>query len=55
VRRHAQEMDDEVMTAHIGLYVNDFTVNLGEEGARAVAHLFAIAETEGILPAAGPR
>ena len=55
VRRHAQEMDDEVMAAHIGLYVNDFTVNLGEEGASAVAHLLAIAETEGILPAAGPQ
>ena len=36
VRRYAQEMDEAVIRAHIGLYVNDFTVDLGVEGRRAV-------------------
>ena len=41
VRRHAQEMDAAVMRRHIDLYVNSFSVELGEEGERAVRELFA--------------
>jgi 1,4-dihydroxy-6-naphthoate synthase len=37
-RRHAQSLEDAVMRAHIGLYVNAFTRDLGDEGGRAVAH-----------------
>ncbi len=33
---HAQEMDPVVTRQHIELYVNDYTVDLGEEGLRAV-------------------
>jgi len=51
VRQHAQELDDDVTRAHIDLYVNDFTVDLGAEGHAAVDHLFAIATREGIIPA----
>ena len=36
VMAHAQEMDPEVAKAHIGLYVNEFTVDLGPEGLAAV-------------------
>jgi len=36
VRCHAQEMDEEVMRQHVDLYVNDFSVDLGEAGLRAV-------------------
>ena len=39
VRRHAQEMDPEVMRRHIDLYVNSFSVELGEEGEQAVREL----------------
>ncbi len=39
VREHAQEMDEEVIKAHIGLYVNEFSVNLGENGNTAVTRL----------------
>jgi 1,4-dihydroxy-6-naphthoate synthase len=39
VRAHAQEMDDEVQRRHVALYVNEFSVDLGEEGERAVAEL----------------
>lgn len=43
VRRHAQSLDDDVIAAHIGLYVNDFSLDLGEEGRRAVERLFSVA------------
>lgn len=36
VKRHAQELEDEVIDKHISLFVNDFTVSLGDEGRRAV-------------------
>lgn len=39
VRAHAQEMDEEVMRAHIDLYVNDYSLDLGDEGHAAVLHL----------------
>ena len=51
VRHHAQEMDDSVTAAHIDLYVNDFTVDLGEEGEAAVSHLLRTAEKNEIIPA----
>jgi 1,4-dihydroxy-6-naphthoate synthase len=39
VRKYAQEMDDMVMKSHIGLYVNDFSVDLGDMGEKAVEML----------------
>ncbi len=39
VRAHAQEMEDSVMQAHIDLYVNDFSLDLGDEGRAAVLRL----------------
>jgi len=50
VRRHAQEMDDDVMRRHIARYVNDFTRNYGSEGEAAIAHLLATAERLGLVP-----
>ena len=52
VRAHAQEMSDDVMYRHIDLYVNEFSVDLGSEGRRAVELLFAKAATTGIIPPA---
>ncbi|MCF8258494.1 MAG: 1,4-dihydroxy-6-naphthoate synthase [Flavobacteriales bacterium] len=40
-REHAQEMDPEVMRRHIALYVNDFSLNLGEKGRAAVQRMYA--------------
>jgi 1,4-dihydroxy-6-naphthoate synthase len=51
IREHAQEMSDEVCAAHISLYVNDFSSELGEEGERAIAELLRRAEEAGIVPA----
>jgi 1,4-dihydroxy-6-naphthoate synthase len=39
VKEHAQELDDRVIDSHIALFVNDFSLSLGEEGRRAVAML----------------
>jgi len=50
VRKHAQEMEDDVMRQHIALYVNDFTKNYGPEGEAAIAHLLSTAEQLGIVP-----
>ncbi|MEZ4990165.1 MAG: 1,4-dihydroxy-6-naphthoate synthase [Saprospiraceae bacterium] len=50
VRPYAQEMEESVMMAHIGLYVNNFTRNLGPSGRAAVQHLFDTAHEKGIIP-----
>jgi len=41
VRAHSQELSDEVCDAHIALYVNEFSVDLGDEGLAAIEHLVA--------------
>jgi 1,4-dihydroxy-6-naphthoate synthase len=50
VRAHAQEMSEEVMYKHIDLYVNEYSVDLGSEGRRAVEVLFRTAADAGIIP-----
>ena len=50
IREHAQELDDQVIDAHISLYVNDFTLDLGEEGVAAVETLLGRAEERGLIP-----
>jgi len=52
VRAHAQEMDEEVMYKHIDLYVNEYSIDLGAEGRRAVETLFDRARGAGIIPPA---
>jgi 1,4-dihydroxy-6-naphthoate synthase len=41
VRAHCQEMSDEVCRRHIDLYVNEFTIDLGDDGLAAVDALLA--------------
>jgi 1,4-dihydroxy-6-naphthoate synthase len=50
VREHAQEMSEDVMYSHIDLYVNEYSVDLGVEGKRAVELLFERATATGIIP-----
>ena len=40
VKCHAQEMERDVIDAHIALYVNCYSVSLGEKGKKAVQLLF---------------
>jgi 1,4-dihydroxy-6-naphthoate synthase len=42
VRRHAQALDEAVMRQHVDLYVNDFSLGLGEAGRRAVETLLRV-------------
>ena len=39
MREHAQEFDDDVLRQHVELYVNPWTVDLGERGRAAIAEL----------------
>lgn len=50
IRQHSQEMSAEVCAAHIDLYVNDFSNDLGEEGERAINCLLQRAERAGLIP-----
>jgi 1,4-dihydroxy-6-naphthoate synthase len=50
IRQHAFEMEDAVMQAHIDLYVNEFSLDVGALGERAVNELFARAEDRGLIP-----
>jgi 1,4-dihydroxy-6-naphthoate synthase len=50
VRANAQEMSEGVMYQHIDLYVNDYSVDLGREGRRAVEVLFERARAVGVIP-----
>lgn len=50
IRAHAQELDDAVTDAHINLYVNDFSRDLGAAGVLAVETLLARAEARGLIP-----
>ena len=52
IREHAQELDDEVCRRHIELYVNDFSVELGDEGKAAIDELLRRGRASGLLPAA---
>lgn len=40
VQLHAQEMEREVIQSHINLYVNEYSISLGEKGKKAVKLLF---------------
>lgn len=42
VKQHSQEMDEAVMRQHIDLYVNNYSLGLGEEGRKAVETLLDI-------------
>jgi len=42
VRMHSQEMEPEVMKKHIDLYVNQFSLNLGEDGKRAIQKVLTV-------------
>jgi 1,4-dihydroxy-6-naphthoate synthase len=50
LQRHAQEHSDEVLWAHVDLYVNASTLELGGEGRAALAALASLARERGSLP-----
>lgn len=44
VKAHAQELDDEVINRHIDLFVNEFSLSLGEQGRAAMGALTGVEE-----------
>jgi len=53
IKQHAQELSDDVIDSHINLYVNEFSIDLGDEGAAAVRELIARADKAGIIAEQG--
>ena len=49
IKNHAQEMNEEVMQKHIDLYVNQYSIDLGETGKNAIALLFEKATAMGFI------
>lgn len=50
IRLHAQEMSEAVMYKHIELYVNRYSLSLGDEGKAAIRTLFDKAWGMGLIP-----
>ncbi|RMG57634.1 MAG: 1,4-dihydroxy-6-naphthoate synthase [Bacteroidetes bacterium] len=48
---HAQEMEESVMRAHIDLYVNAYSLGLGEKGRAAVRQVLQVGEAMHLMPA----
>ena len=49
-QQHSQEMNESIMKSHIDLYVNDFSLDLGQEGIAAVERLFFEAQLRSVVP-----
>jgi 1,4-dihydroxy-6-naphthoate synthase len=49
IEKNAQEVSPDVMKEHISLFVNRFTLSLGEEGRGAVDRLFSVAAERKVI------
>ncbi|MFN2352928.1 MAG: hypothetical protein ABR512_00200 [Desulfopila sp.] len=49
------DLDEQVVQDHIGLYVNEYSLELGEEGRQAVATFLRCGREAGILPPSNAR
>jgi 1,4-dihydroxy-6-naphthoate synthase len=50
IRGNAKDMESQVINNHIKLFVNDYTLDLGTEGKKAIGELFRIAREKRVLP-----
>ena len=50
IKKHSQELSDEVINQHINLYVNNYSLDVGQDGEKAVIALLSRAEEAGIIP-----
>jgi 1,4-dihydroxy-6-naphthoate synthase len=50
VVNNAQEMDKNVMNNHIKLFVNEYTLNLGSAGRKAIEKLYSVAREKNVIP-----
>ena len=49
VRHHAQELDESARKQHIDLYVNKYSIDLGDLGKRAIRVLFEKGQSAGLI------
>lgn len=49
IKQHAQELDEAVMRQHIELYVNNYTMDLGEKGREAIRKLYEVYQQQNKL------
>lgn len=50
VKSYAQNLNDDVIKKHIDLYVNNYSINMGENGRKAIKTLFKKATELKIIP-----
>jgi len=50
IKQYAQEMNADVMKKHIDLYVNNFSLDLGQEGKLAIKTLYNEATARNLIP-----
>ena len=48
IKEHSQSLEDDVIRAHINLYVNELSLDVDAEGRQAIDELFRRAEAAGI-------
>lgn len=46
VKEHSQTMSEQVMRQHIDLYVNNYSLHLGEDGKKAIRELFNVFQSQ---------
>ena len=49
ISTHASEMEEQVMKQHIETYVNEYTIDLGDDGRKAIQAMYQIAVQAGII------
>lgn len=50
IKKHSQELSEDIINQHINLYVNDYSIDVGQDGEKAVQELLSRAEEAGIIP-----
>lgn len=50
IKRYAQELSDDVIRQHIALYVNNYSIDIGDDGEMAIEELLRRAEKAGVIP-----
>ncbi len=50
IRQHAQEMDEDVLRKHIKMFVNEYSLDLGDSGRAAFETLNKLATEAGVIP-----
>lgn len=49
IKAHSQELADSVIERHINLYVNEYSMDFGDNGLKAIEEFFRRAEDKGII------